>query len=543
MKLRNILTIGFAGVALSIMAQTHKEGVEYFKADQFDNAKTLLERNMDKPGTDKAVSHYYLGRIAMLEEKYDEAAKHFELGAQANPDYGYNYVGLGALQLKQGDAQLAAKDFKQAESCDKKDAELQIDIARAYYDANPELYAKEIAKRIQNATKKDKENPSIYIFEGDRYADQKDWGHAGTQYEMAVGYDPNATGAYVKYANLFRMVNPQYSIDMLKKLLEVNPQSALGQRELANAYYNTENYAEAAKQYGNYVNNPNHFKEDEDRYALLLFSDGKYQQGYDYATKLLQSNPGNFTAQRFQFMNAAQIPAMADQMLPLAESLYAAHKANPAKNKFAPIDYNLIADELQRNKRPDEAITVIEEAIQTMPDNANFNKVLASIYVDLNNLPGAADAYAGYIAKTKKPDYNDYIQQALYDYFAGAQTIKDDPAKSNEYFAKATENANKASEAAPNQYKPKKVLGDVAIAQAPKEEIAKVAFPMYSEAIVLLEGSKDPSRYTSDAKAIYNYLGNYWLDQKDTAKAKEYFNKYLTLDPNNEQYRKFVESL
>ena len=33
------------------------------------------------------------------------------------------------------------------------------------------------------------------------------------------------------------------------------------------------------------------------------------------------------------------------------------------------------------------------------------------------------------------------------------------------------------------------------------------------------------------------------LTGKDVAKAKEYFNKYLELDPNNEAYRKFVEGL
>lgn len=50
-------------------------------------------------------------------------------------------------------------------------------------------------------------------------------------------------------------------------------------------------------------------------------------------------------------------------------------------------------------------------------------------------------------------------------------------------------------------------------------------------------------RYKGDAKTIYNYLGNYYLDHNDVAKAKENFNKYLEFDPNNEEYRKFVEGL
>ncbi len=84
---------------------------------------------------------------------------------------------------------------------------------------------------------------------------------------------------------------------------------------------------------------------------------------------------------------------------------------------------------------------------------------------------------------------------------------------------------------------------DIAKQKADEASVASAAVPAYTEAIALLEASKDPSRYASDAKEMYNYMGNYYLDQKDVEKAKEYFNKYLQYDPNNEQYRKFVEGL
>ncbi|MCM1153129.1 MAG: hypothetical protein NC328_05700 [Muribaculum sp.] len=543
MKLRKLFAVCLAGAALSAFAQTHLEGQEYFKADQFNNAKTLLERNLNNPGTDKGVSYYYMGRIALLEKNQSQAAKYFEMGAQANPEYPYNLVGLGEISLANGDVKVAEQDFKDAEKLGKKDAALQIAIARAYYDIDPVKYAKEIDKRIAKARKIDMEDPEIYVFDGDRYADQQDWNHAGSMYEMATNYDPQATGAYVKYANLFRQVNPDFAIRMLQKMLQENPNSALGQRQLANTYYDQQMYKEASEQYGNYVKNPNHFKEDEDRYAFLLFYSGDYQKGYDYATQLLNSNPNNFSARRYQFMNAAQLPSMQDKLLSFAEDLYAAHKKDLKANKFAPIDYTLIADEMQRNKRPEEAIAVLQEGIADMPQNANFNKQLASIYVDMNNLPMSADSFAQYIAKTKEPDYNDFVQQALYEYFAGVQTKDSDPEKSNKYFDAAIASANKASSFDEKQYKPKKILGDVAIARAPKAQAATAGEPLYSEAIVLLESSKDPSRYVSDAKAMNNYLGNYWLEKGDKVKAKTFFNKVLELEPDNAEYRKFVNSL
>ena len=542
MNFRILLTAGFAAMAMSLMAQTHAEGEEYYKADQIENAKTLLERNLNNSGTDKAVSYYYLGQIAMDENKPGDASKYFDMGLQANPDYPYNYVGKGFVALKNGDKQLAEKNFKEAESKGKKIAGVQIAIARAYYDVDPTAYQSEIDKRIAKARKIDIEDPDAYIFEGDMLRSQKDWGGAGAKYEMAANYDNNATGAYVKYANLFTQVNPQYAINMLTKLLQANPDSALGQRELANAYYNNNNFAQAAEKYAEYIKNPNHFKEDEDRYAFLLFYDNKYADGYRYATNLLSQNPDNFSALRYQFMNAAQLPEMADQLPAMAEKLYAAHTANPSANKFAPIDFLLIADEYSKAKQLDKAVAVLQEAISTMPDNSSFDKALATVYLDNEDYGKAADAYLGFVDKTKDAGYNEYTQEALYAYFGGAQNLLKDPELSKKYFAQSTKYANMAQQAAPAQYKPYKILGDIAVATAAKEDMSKAGANDYQKAIELMEAKFDP-RYKADAKTMYNYMGNYYLDQKDVNTAKTFFNKYLELDPDNADYRKFVEGL
>jgi tetratricopeptide (TPR) repeat protein len=532
-----------AGAALGAYAQTHVEGAEYYKADQFTNAKELLQKSLSNQGTDKSVSDYYLGLIAIEEGKTSEASQYFNKGVSENPDYAYNYVGQGLVQLLNNDLKGAESLFKEAQKHSKKDAALEIAIARAYDKADPVAYEKQITKQVEKARKQNMEAAEIYIFEGDQAKEKKEYGSAAAKYEMAANYNSNATEAYVKYANLFTQVNPQYAIDMLKKLLSVNPQSALGQRELANAYYNKGDYANAAKQYGSYVQNPSHFKSDENRYAFLLFYGQDYQKGYDYATKLLSEDSSNFTAMRYQFMNAAQIKSMESELLPMAEALYNAHKANPKANKLAPIDYTLIADELTRAQKVDEAVEVIQGAIKEDPENANYNKQLANIYVEQNNISKAADAYQEYMKKTKEPGYNDNVQQALYAYFAGRQNLISNHAESVRYFEMGRTYANNAKEMAPQQYKPVKILGDIAVASAAEKDMQTAGHEYYEEAVVLLEGSQDPSKYKSDAKEMYNYLGNYYLDMKNVSKAKEYFNKYLTLDPNNADYRKFVEGL
>lgn len=542
MKFKSILSLCLAGIALSATAQTHVEGEEYYKADQLENAKDLLLRSLNNSQTDKSVSDYYLGMIALRENKKDDAKKYFDAGIQANPEYGYNYIGSGTLALMSGNEKEAENLFKTGESKAKKDVSMQIAIARAYDMVDPVKYEAKITKRVTKASKTI-DNPDRYIFEGDVLARAKQWGDAGAKYEMAASYNDKASDAYVKYANLFTMVNPQYAIKMLNKLLEVNPQSALGQRELANAYYNAKDYKNAAIQYGNYVKNPSHFKQDENRYAFLLFYGGEFQKGYDYATALLQQDPKNFTAQRYQFMNAAQLESMKDQLLPMAEALYAAHNANPSANKFAAIDFTLIADELSNAKRNDEAIQVLQEAIKEMPDNAAFNKSLAMKYVDANNITKAAEAFRGYIKKTEEPGYNDYNQQATFSFYAGVEN-KDNPEAAKSFFDEVLANAAKMESIIPDNYKPKMLQGDVAKQTAANEDEAAIAAqPKYEEAVALLEKSADPSRYNRDAKTLYMYLGNYYIKKDNVEKAKEYYNKFLNIDPNNEAVRKYVDSL
>lgn len=543
MKFKGIALLCMSGMALVANAQTHIEGEEYYKADQLENAKELLQRSLNNPQTDEAVSNYYLGLISLQEGKKDEALNYFKKGLETNPAYPYNYVGDGKIKLLNGDLKGAENSFKEAEKLAKKDASLIIAIARAYDDADPVLYDKQIEKYLEKARKINMANADIYIFEGDRLREKKDWGGAAGKYDMAVGYDDKATAAYVKYANLFTQVNPQYAIDMLNKLLEVTPSSALGQRELANAYYNKKDYNSAAAAYGKYVNNPSHFKNDEDRYAFLLFYGQQYKPGYDYATNLLKQNPKNFTAQRYQFMNAAQLDEMKDQLLPMAEALYSVHKADKAKNKFAAIDYILISSELQDAKRADEAVEVLKEAVAEMPDNANMFKQLAMAYIDVNDMPAAADAYEQYLLKSEEPGYNDMVQQAIFDFYAGVANQESDPEAANKYFENAAKYADKAAAILPDNYKPVMIKGDIEKQTAPKDMASTAAQATYEKALVLLEGSEDPSKYVRDAKTLYNYLGNSYLDQKNVAKAKEYFNKYLLIDPDNADYRKFVEGL
>lgn len=540
MKFKSFLTVFLAGTAMCMFAQN--SGVEYYKAGQLTNAKELLTRNLNS-GDDRATSDYYLGMIAMVENNANEARKLFENGIASDAENPYNYIGIGRVELKNGNIKAAETEFKTAEKLGKKDASVYVAIARAYYDTDAVSYDKQIQKNIDKARRLDMNNIDLYLFEGDRKYDVDDIGGAANMYEMAATYNPSATEAYVKYANLFTKINPDYAINMLLNLLRENPESALGQHEISEAYYNKSDFANAAKYYGNYVKNPNHFKQDEDRYSFLLFYGQDYKKGYDYAGELLAANPANFTAQRYQFMNAAQLPELADQLLPLAEKLYANHKADKENNKFASIDYILLSNEFQKAQKYDDAIDVLNEGITVLPEQkANFYKQLSNIYVDMNQITNASTAFNNYIASIQNPGYNDYIQQALFLFYSSVEN-KQNPELSSKYLDDTLAAANKAAEVNPNGYRSYKMMGDVANQKASATQAKTAAVNDYSKAFELLKASDDPSRYASDARTIGLYLAANYIQNGQKEAARTILNDLLQISPDCQEAQTLLKGL
>ena len=479
MKLRTLFSACLVGFSMTLFAQTHKEGIEYYRADQFGNARELLNRNFNNPGTDKALSDYYLGQIEVIVGDLQKAKTYFNDGIQRDPNCAYNYVGLGMISLKQGNLKEAQKYFKDAESKAKKDATVLVDIARAYYDVDPVGYSKEIQKKLEAAQKKQVENPDYYIMQGDmakdlafNTKDQKQYGTAASMYDMATGYDPTSAAGYVKYAKMFSDLNNyNYAITKLQELLRNNPESALGQRELANAYYDNQNYDKAVQAYNKYINNPNHFQKDEDRYSYLLFYDKDYQQGYDFATNLLNRDPNNFTAQRFQFMNALYIDDLASQMPALTAALWNQHNAKPDENLFSYLDYKLIAGEFIGEGKNQEAIDVLEEASEKFPEYAkDYKENIPNLYVKLGDYGKGADAYLDYVNTLENPTAADYNMIAAYAIYGGIQRqegvtpddsntpFPQDPEGAKTYFNLAKDYVQKALQLEPDNQKMKDML-------------------------------------------------------------------------------------
>ncbi|MBD5256861.1 MAG: tetratricopeptide repeat protein [Bacteroides sp.] len=537
MKVKFVLSLMVAG-ALSASAQGYQDGVDNFNAGRIDVAKIILNKTINDASTDKAVAYNYLGNINYLEGNIPQAKVDYEKGVQANSENPYNYIGLGKIALMNGNKSEAENLFKQAQGINKKNTAVVAAVARAYYEVDPVVYAKEIDKNITKALKDSKNTESaVFLLQGDMKA-KEDPGEAAGLFELAIEADKAKNivnrEAYVKYANTFFKVAPSYAIDKLKELNELEPESALAQRELAEKYYDNEQFGSACQQYEKYMENPNHFQSDEQRYAGLLFSAKRYDESMEIANRVLSKDPNNYFMFRIIMMDKNEL-----KDYPAVEEMGNKLFSHPDV-QLIPNDYILYANALSNQGKTAEAVAVYEKAVEVNPNKPELLVDLSDAYGKNGQNEEAVNTMKRYL-DGGNGKVNDYVQMARrYDGLARSLEVG-----SPERIAAAEEGAkyiNVAIEKAPNTpivyaIKSQVLLGGTG--NKPNEEIAKT----YEKMLELLNADASNREKSKSLYVAADYmLGIYYTDI-DKEKAKVYLNDYLTLAPDDERIKTLLNSL
>lgn len=535
MKLKSLFAFMLGALAVSGSAQGFKDAVEYFRADQPEEAEIIINRTINDPATDKSMANYFLGKIALQRENFENAKNFFEKGITVNPNNGYNYVGLGEIALNQGNESAANDFFKQASKLAKKDAVLLSEIARAYYNADATAYQDNIQKYLKNARKADKDCPAIYILEADMLA-PVNIGESAGYYEMAMSAQDgvNYPEAFVKYARTYFPVNPKYAIDGLKKLLELQPNSALAQRELAEKYYDNDQLTMAAEQYGKYIQNPNHFKRDEQRYVGLLYFGKKYDESNALAAKLLSEDPDNFYMKRMRMYNYA---ALEDYQNALVEG----EKFFNAKGDFVANDYKTFGDIYIALGQDSIGIVQYEKALVVEPEKASLYKDISQVYTAAEIYDKAADAHEKFIELEPEHTTNDLMILAR-RYQNAAATSDTCTVEHDVYADKAIKTIEIVYEKAPNNLQVLSARSRIYLIANNNEMNDEVEQQLVKILEILDADPANTTNRKQDYIFALNLLGKYNLS-KDREKAKSYYNRFLEINPENEALKAFVDKL
>lgn len=543
MKFKLIFSLLMGAGAFTAFAQGgYQDGIDYFNADRFEDARIILDKTLNEAGTDKALSYFYLGSIDLKDGKTDAAKANFDKGVQANPACGYNYIGLGQIALKAGNKADAQKLFKEGLNTDKKNAKLMTAVARAYYNVDPVAYAKEIEKYIKDAFKASKNLESaVYVLQGDMNTD--DPGKAASLYEQAINYDSEKgiinPEAYVKYANVYIAVNPTFAIDKLKELNEKLPTSALAQRELAEKYYENNQLTLAAQEYGKYMSNPNHFQRDEQRYSGLLYFSGDYNKSLEIANKVLAADPGNPYMQRMVMLNKAALKDY-DGALAAAQKLFGTPNTELTFN-----DYSTYGDILTAKEDYNEALKMYEQAYKMRPEKKETLTKLSSVYTFLENYPKAVETQLEYV-NTAGDDVS------LNDIFVLSNRYKNlaisagqDTPECKAAAAEGLKYIDKALAEAAEQSRPALLRNRATLimlrdgTEGANDELANT----YEQMIQIYD--KDPAnkeKYKDAYTSAYGNLASYYLAKGDRASARTYYEKMLELNPDNTELRDYLKN-
>ncbi len=535
MKLKTLLAFMLGAVAITGSAQGFKDAVEYYRADQPDEAEIIINRTINEAGTDKSMANFYLGQIAFHRENYTNAKNFFEKGIALNADNGYNYVGLGEVALQQGDKSAADDFFKQAAKLNKKDAVLLTEIARAFYNADAAKYAKDIEKYIKDARKADKDCPAIFILEADMLA-PVNVGDAAGYYEMAMSAADGVKypEAFVKYARTYFPVNPTYAIDGLKKLLELQPNSALAQRELAEKYYDNDQLTMAAEQYGKYIQNPNHFKRDEQRYVGLLYFGRKYDESNALAAKILAEDPDNFYMKRMRMLNFAALE-QPEKAIEEGDKFFA------SKGEFVPNDYTTYGDMLIAIGQDSIGVLQYEKALTLAPDKASLYKDISQAYTAAKMYDKAAEAQQKYIDMDPEHTTNDVMILARRYQNAAATSAPDSPEHAD-FSQKAIKAIEEVYTKVPDNLQVLSTRSRIYLIANNNEMNDDIEQQLVKIMEILDADPENVTARKQDYIFALNLLGKYNLT-KDREKAKAYYTRFLEINPENEQLRTFVENL
>ncbi len=507
MKIKFLLSLFVAGtLAVGAQTQGYKDGIEYYKAGQHDNARTILERTINDPATDRSLANYYLGQVALVQGDKAQARTYFDAGLAADAECPFNYVGLGALALQEGNDEAAKEQFKQAQKFGKKNAEVSVSIARAYYNADPVKYDRDITKALEKARKDSKNaDPSIYVLEGDMLAAAENFGDAAARYEMAITYDPNNPEGYVKFANAYFNVNKDFGINKLQEFLNAHPESAMAQRELAEKLFLADRWKAASELYGKYIQNPNHFPEDKARYPVLLHWGEDYPASLAIADEILASDPSNFLMQRVRFLDQTamgQFQAAVEN----AEKFFA---SNPEAN-FTIKDYTTYADALSGIGQDSLAVVQYELAASKYPENGDLLKNLSTVYSRNRQYDKSAEAYDAYLKLQENPSLTDlygmsgrYLNAAVY---ADSIRAKELAGRGIEYVNQVID---RAADVSPMMYQRLARLYVAANGKRPDAD----AIAAYDKMLQLLDQNPDNLNPANPNNALDEYSEAYAFEQ------------------------------
>lgn len=403
----------------------------------------------------------------------------------------------------------------------KKNPAILVEIGKTYFNAGDLVNARMF---VQKAKDVDNKNASVYLLSGDIYLKQADASNASSEYSQAIYFDENCTDAYLRYAEVYKGVNPQLSIDMLEKLKLKRPDDNRINKLMGDIYYSMGKYRQAIDLYNTYMQTANPDEHDYTRYGTLLYLDKDYQKSQDVIKKGLAVYPKNHVLNRLSMYNYEEMKKY-DEGLEASKNFF----VNSNDSDYVYLDYVYYGRLLSNLKRYDDAIAGYNKAIALDNTHPEIYKEISDAYEKKHEYDKAITAYEKFLdASSKRDDASELFLFGRLVYSAASDSTYKD--KQEAYLNNADQVFAKVAEKAPESY-----LGNFWRARVNSmkdpETTNGLAKPYYEAALSTLLANSATSK--SQIIECESYLGYYYYVKGDNEQSKVYWNKILELDPEN----------
>ena len=420
----------------------------------------------------------------------------------------------------------AGKDLvKKYQKTFKKDEKALVALGNLYLSQRNYDAATTIAQDI--VTNKRFNGSQAYVLLGDIAALKDSIGNAGdaaAQYQAAISLDAHNISAYERFAKVYRHVNSKVAVEKLEELRKVEPNYPV-EATAADILMGDGKYGEALSWYDK-ANRANLTEGNFYNYGFAAYVLQEYAKALDIVQSGIQKFPGSEYISRVGMMAATSKELYTDA-LNYANTLFA------GKSKKVANDYLVYAKALAGNKQFDQAYQAIDKAKELDPNNISAIKALADVYVLHGNEDKALEAQQEYLQKNPNANSADFASLAS-TYVQKAEKLTGEEKKA--ILTKAMNVYERMIEKFPsisdwiwlNQANVANMLND-------PDKVAEIY-----QKVVEFEEAK-PS-LNADQKSylenVYYGLGYYNSKKGNEEVAKEYYNKVLKVNPDNEYAKK-----
>ena len=569
MKNRKILSLlALLSISFAVYANNDR-GIEFYRAGMFEASKNFfLQQKSDNPD-EQAVAAYYLGLLYANEQNIAAAAAEFQKAVDIAPKSPYGYIGKGRLELK-NNVKEAEKLFKQAESLGKKNADVQVQIADAYFANN--MIAK-ATSTLEKAKKVNSSFPDIYLLEGEMALKQtinsETINEAVTKFNDAFYFskDQNKT-ALLKLARMYRLQNRQdLALNKLNEAIALDKDYLpayimIGDIKLSQAKNN-----EAIAAYEKVIAACEPPIEVFENYAQALYFDKQYKKSLEEIQKILLQKNDNALLHRLEAYNHYELGNHVEGLIKMEKFL-----SSIPKEKQIYLDFITLGRFYTKQKNYEKAMESFNKAIAIDSEKPEIYKemALAQSSFELQNYEDAIKNFDKYFELELKEKI---VLSDLDSYAKICRKGAGEIIGAYEIYIKEKAEKKKTTQT-PEEIAAQKVLFDKYIERGVQaytdileldmevspvwlkigyagradlytlvdvygrvdapDKIIGAAKPYHEEAIEFMLNNNTDGRFNRDIVNSYTYLAQYYMINKNTKTALEFLDKVLAIDPVNE---------